>query len=493
MMNGSSQIDRELFDDPTLPTWKHPVLQNIEPDLELLGDCWSGLRGKESDYLPQEQKEPDQAFQARLSRATYVPSFRKAVEGYAGVFSQFTLTDLPPSLEAERDDCDQHGNNLQAFFAMADCLSMRDGGCAVMVEMPPEIVIESEAERLALGRQPYLVLIERKNILNWKTEFIAGQEVLTQATILEWREVENGDFGFVLEPFFRVLTPGGFQVWQINKSVGARQKLVMVEEGQTSIEDVPLTWYSPQPQRWGHGLPPFRELSLLTLQHYRSRSDLSELLHRCALPVPVRRGALMMDGQTPPPLVIGPNSVVDVPEGGDFAFAEPAGTSLAQQQQHLAHIEGLINKETLAFMSGDSQAMTATQARLQAGQVQSGLSLAAAQKSSLFEQLQFLWIEYTGEEATGSLEVAPQALEQRFEPQQIEQIRSLSDGGYLSKQTALQLLQRGGVLPIDFDVEEEIQGLESSDRAALEGQLARDQELMREGIMMPPNQFTAEA
>jgi hypothetical protein len=136
--------------------------------------------------------------------------------------------------------------------------------------------------------------------------------------------------------------------------------------------------------------------------------------------------------------------------------------------------------------------MTATQARLQAGQVQSGLSLAAAQKSSLFEQLQFLWIEYTGEEATGSLEVAPQALEQRFEPQQIEQIRSLSDGGYLSKQTALQLLQRGGVLPLDFDIEEEIQGLESSDRAALEGQLARDQELMREGIMLPPNQFTAE-
>jgi MFS superfamily sulfate permease-like transporter len=92
------------------------------------------------------------------------------------------------------------------------------------------------------------------------------------------------------------------------------------------------------------------------------------------LPVPVRRGALLMDGQTPPPLVIGPNSVVDVPVDGDFRFAEPTGSSLQQQQEHLRLIEELINNETLAFMSGQ-EAVTATQARLQAGQVRTLLSV----------------------------------------------------------------------------------------------------------------------
>jgi hypothetical protein len=484
-MDGRPAIDGDLFDAPNLPTWKHPVLRDIEPDLQLLGDCWLGLRGSEATYLPQETKEPDRAYRNRLARATYVPSFRKAIEAMSGILSQFTLSDLPASLEQQLDDIDQLGNNLTAFMAMADSLAMRDGGCAVMVEMPQQVAVESEADRLAFGRQPYLVLLERRNILNWKTEYIAGQEQLVQATLLEWREVEAGSFGFTVEPFFRVLTPGAFQVYALNKQLGATTKLQLVEEGFTSLTEVPLVWYSPQPQRWGHGLPPFRELALLTLQHYRSRSDLNELLHRCALPVPVRRGALLMDGQTPPPLVIGPNSVVDVPVDGDFRFAEPSGSSLQQQQEHLRHIEQLINNETLAFMSGQ-EAVTATQARLQAGQVQSGLTLAGMQKASLFEQLQMLWVAYTGEEPTGSLQIAAQALESRLEPQQVAQIQSLADGGYISKETTLELLQRGGVLPIDFDVEAEVLGLDGSDQQQLQAQLKRDRLLLEQNVMLPP-------
>lgn len=485
-MDGRPVIDGELFNSPNLPTWKHPVLRDLEPDLKLLADCWGGLRNAAPSYLPQEITEPARAYKARLARATYVPSFRKAIEAMSGILSQFTLSDLPPSLERQLDDVDELGNNLQAFLAMADSLAMRDGGCAVMVEMPQQLApINSEAERLALSRDPYLVLLERRNVLNWRTEFIAGQERLTQATVIEWREVEDGSYGFAVEPFFRVLTPGAFQVWQINKTLGSRDKLQLVEEGFTSLNEVPLVWYSPQPQRWGHGMPPFRELALLTLQHYRCRSDLNELLHRCALPVPVRRGVLLLDGQTPPPLVIGPNSVVDVPVDGDFSFAEPSGSSLAQQQENLRHIEELINNETLAFMSGQ-EAVTATQARLQAGQVQSGLALAGMQKASLFEQIQFLWCAYNGDEPTGILQIAAQALEAKLEPQQVAQIQSLADGGYLSKETTLELLQRGGVLPIDFDVDAEVAELDGADQAQQQAQLERDRQLIEQGVMTPP-------
>ena len=163
--------------------------------------------------------------------------------------------------------------------------------------------------------------------------------------------------------------------------------------------------------------------------------------------------------------------------------------SLDQHAAHLRHIEELINKETLAFMSGQDAAMTATQARLQAGQVQSGLSLAAQQKASMFEEIQMLWCSYTGEEPTGSLEVAAQALEAKLEPQQVEQLKGLADGGYLSKETTLELLQRGGVLPITFDVEEEVQLMEGRDQALLKSQLERDRRMMEEGFMAPPNQF----
>jgi len=484
-MDGRPVIDGDLFDLPNLPTWKHPVLRDIEADLQLMADCWNGLRGVEPSYLHKENKEPDAAYRSRLARSTYVPSFRKAVEAMSGILSQFMVSDLPQSFEWQLDDVDEMGNSLASFLAIADSLAMRDGGCAVLVEMPQQVAVDSEADRLAMNRMPYLVLIERRNILNWKTEVIAGQERLTQATVMEWRQVETGNFGFTTEPFFRVLTPGGFQVWAINRQLGATQKMRLVEEGFTSIPEVPLVWYSPQPQRWGNGMPPFRELALLTLQHYRSRSDLAELLHRCALPVPVRRGALFMDGQNPPPLVIGPNSVVDVPVDGDFSFAEPTGSSLQQQQDHLRHIEELINNETLAFMSG-KEAVTATQARLQAGQVQSGLALAGSQKASLFEQLQLLWCAYTEEEPTGSLQIVAQALEAKLDPQQVGQVKALADGGYLSRSTLLEILQRGGVLPVDFDLDAEVVGLEGQAASSLQQQMERERQLLEGNVMPPP-------
>ncbi|NBQ38003.1 MAG: hypothetical protein EBU42_10870, partial [Synechococcus sp.] len=61
-----------------------------------------------------------------------------------------------------------------------------------------------------------------------------------------------------------------------------------------------------------------------------------------------------------------------------------------------------------------------------------------------------------------------------------------ADGGYISKETTLELLQRGGILPIDFDVEAEVLGLDGSDQRQLESQLERDRLLLEQGIMAPP-------
>ena len=97
------------------------------------------------------------------------------------------------------------------------------------------------------------------------------------------------------------------------------------------------------------------------------------------------------------------------------------------------------------------------------------------------------------EEPIGTLEVSAQALEQKLGSDQVAQIQSLADGGYISKNSTLELLQRGGVLPMDFDIEEETQEMEANESAALNKRLARDQELMRGGVMMPPGQFAAES
>jgi len=102
------------------------------------------------------------------------------------------------------------------------------------------------------------------------------------------------------------------------------------------------------------------------------------------MPVPVRKGApIGVDGK-PAPLILGPNTAVDLPsEGGDFMFAEPSGKSLERHQSEIQHVEQLMDRSSLNFLYG-ANVKTATEASLRASQVASSVSALVRNKSAMF-------------------------------------------------------------------------------------------------------------
>ncbi|MCC5640625.1 hypothetical protein LC593_33300 [Nostoc sp. CHAB 5844] len=60
-------------------------------ELQLLADCWNGLKGREKAYLPREAKEPPQAWSDRIRRTTFDNRFEPAIKDYAGLLSVFSL------------------------------------------------------------------------------------------------------------------------------------------------------------------------------------------------------------------------------------------------------------------------------------------------------------------------------------------------------------------------------------------------------------------
>ena len=147
-----------------------------------------------------------------------------------------------------------------------------------------------------------------------------------------------------------------------------------------------------------HGMNSLDGLADLSIQHFQMRSDLAELLHKCAMPVPVRKGApIGPDGQ-PAPLILGPNTAVDLSaEGGDFKFAEPTGMSLQLHQNEIQHIEELMDRSSLNFLYG-ANVKTATEASLRASQVSSSVSAMVRNKTSMFNVLMRLWAWFAGEQ-----------------------------------------------------------------------------------------------
>ena len=101
----------------------------------------------------------------------------------------------------------------------------------------------------------------------------------------------------------------------------------------------------------------------------------------------------MPDGS--PKLTIGPNSVLDLPEGGDFRWAEISGGSLQRHQEEVLHVEKLMKEASLSFLWGEGGNRTATEAALASSQVAS--QVRALIEGKPVRQLLYFWTQYSGE------------------------------------------------------------------------------------------------
>lgn len=457
--------------DPKLVSYHRPELVRLLPQLEQAYDCWTllnadGLGSAKEKYLPREPAEPAPAYEARLKRSTYTPIYRDSIRSYAGLLSRFQLFAAPPSLTASEKNVDLQGSSIQSFMTQVDEHALRDGGTYVMVDMMPETGADNFFDQQRDGRTPYLINIHRKDVINWLVTYERGVETISQVTVRQLRTVSDPEakFGAKVEPVYYVLTPGKVEMYRVVKSGPSRWENKLIDTMATSMPVVPIVWYGANSARFAQGDLPMDGLADLSIQHFQMRSDLGELLHKCAMPVPVRKGApIGPDGQ-PPALVLGPNTAVDLPaEGGDFAFAEPSGKSLERHQDEIEHIEELMDRSSLNFLYG-ANVKTATEASLRASQVSSSVASLVRNKSAMFGTVIRLWAWYAGEQASITAEsgiaMNDSLINKPLGASEIAQLVNLFTNDLLSKQTVLDELQRGGVLDPDLVISDEIERID---------------------------------
>lgn len=417
------------------------------------------MEGRERAYLPKETKEPPQAWSDRIRRTTFDNRFEPAIKDYAGLLSVFSLNDdTAQSILDNQNNIDLMGNDLWTFFHEVDQYCLRDGWCGVMVEHPPEDPnINSQADLLESDRRPYLVLVDRRDILNWQTTKINGKPQLTRVTIRETRLEPDGDYGEKEAVYYRVLIPGEYFVFQIIEGKGEAQ-LLLVEQGTTSLAEIPLVYYSVTESGLFNAKAPFLNLAKLNIEHFQKRSQLNEVLRKCNLPVPVRKGLIRTvdDIKKVPPLVIGPNSVLDIPADGDFFFAEPSGVAIAASKDDIKNLEAAMDRMTLDFLTSGEHQKTATEVLLDSTKTSANLKGVARRKESAMQQIFKLWVAYTGETEGGGITQDEDLLSVPLTPEQIDKLESLANLGFISQRTLLLLLQRGKTLPRQFDIDAEV-------------------------------------
>lgn len=445
---------------PSLPSFLAPEYLAASEENQTVLDVWNDLKDCVSFYLPQEHKEPSQAYRNRLKRCQFDNRFEPAIKGLSGLLSCFNFNeDVAASIVSASENIDNLGNNLYIFFREADQTAIRDGWCGVLVDFPPgDIAIESQADFIQSQRRPYLVLIDRRDILNWRHNYIDGAPTLTQVTIRERRILPEGEFGSKEEIFYRVLTPGLYRVFQIVESKNREFTLVLIEEGETSLDFVPLVYYSVSKSDLFSAKPPLINLAKLNIEHFQKRSQLNEVLRKCNLPVPVRKGLItnLNDLKNAPPLVIGPNNALDIPVNGDFYFAEPSGVAVTSTEANIEKLEIAMDRLSLAFLTGGESEKTATEVLLNAAQTSASLKGMAEQKQSNIQRIFEYWTAYTGEQNGGTINLDESILQAPISPEATNRLTELAQTGFISHETLLLELKQGKILSRDFDVQREL-------------------------------------
>lgn len=427
--------------DPNLPSFLHPIAREAIGDLDLVQKIWDGLRDCKSEFLPKELREPPRAYAARLNRTAFDDRFSPAIESHAGLLSNFeTADDVAQSFAEAQSNIDLQGNDFKTFMDRVDRAALRDGGAAILIEyQSADESIRTGLQERQSGRRPYFVQIDRRNILNWQIDYDNGKPRLGQVVYRSTRLVADGAFGSKFETVYNVLYPGRWEIWAITENQGKFQT-ILLESGETSLLEIPIAWYSYSAIGWFEGDLPFLNLANLNIEHFQKRSDLNEVLHKCNLPVPVRKG-VQRDPATQqlPPLAIGPNSVVDVGVDGDFRFAEPTGAAITASQADIAKLEQSMDRMALAFISGGEAQKTATEVILDSAQIQSRLNGLARRKESMADELLRLWVSYTGERYRSPIKIDEKIIAQPATPQDIQLILDAIDV-QIDRETGLQML-----------------------------------------------------
>ncbi len=411
----------------------------------LLGGTYKIRKGHRK-YLPQEPREQDISYDARLLRSVLAPYYVRLERMLAGMLTRkpVRLDDVPDVIREQLFDVDLQGNDLQTWLFSASRVCIRYGHVGVLVDAP----------KAGDNGRPYWVTVSPRDILGWRTELKDGKQGLTQLRLAEKIIVPDGLYGEKQVEQVRVLTPGAFEIHQKDQKGDFR----IVDEGRTSLSEIPFSVAYSNRMGVLESLPPLADIAELNLQHYQVQSDLSNQLHISAVPML----ALFGFPAAAEEISAGPGEAMALPEGASAQYIEPGGNSYEAQFKQLDRIAEQINALGLASILGSKlSAETAEAKRIDRSQGDSTMMVVAQQMQDMIDNCLRFHAEYMQERIAGSSLVNRDFMGIRLDPQEIQALLQLYTAGTITQETLLLQLEAGEVLGDDFDVEQEIEATQN--------------------------------
>jgi hypothetical protein len=465
-LNDENQLGQVVGDDPSFESDGYLQMSVSWFPIDVAVGGTNYFRYNAETLLPQEPAELEDAWRRRVSRATFSPFTVRIAEQAAGLVLRKPIVleskqqdgDVDPYWEELTENIDGRGTSLSAFARRVLISSLLYGHAGCMVDYPSREAAPSlQAERLA-GMRPYFQQVDAKQIIGWRFEEGNPLSPVQQVRINEYVSVPFGEFGDKTIRQIRVLEPGNYRVYRreadrdIETNGSGSQGWYIHEEGNISLDVVPLAVTYSQKISEFVSTPPLLSIANLNISHAQRNADLAHGLHVAAMPIMVMKGF----DDAPDPVGLSVNNAILLPPEGDAFMVEPASQSFEAQQQYLDKLEEQMASLGISTLFAQKQsAETAESKRLSRTDSDSLLSIVSKDLEGMLQNAFEMAGAYVGKEAPKVV------LDKDFDLQQLDgaqvgQYLQLWSNGAITQETLLNALKKGEILP-GIDVEEEVE------------------------------------
>jgi hypothetical protein len=432
------------------PAYVSKSAQNQRKALQIIRDLSAGtprMRERGQTYLPMEAGESSTAYGVRLSRSLLFNAFVKVREGMIGIAlkknpnldgedAEGNPDPVPDVVKAHAEDIDLNGNHLDVFIKDVFRNVLNDGHAFILVDMQKRLDRSSVTlsptptaeDDVKLKRRPYWVKYTKDQAINWKSDRVDGETVLTQITFKECATESDGNYTEKEIVRYRVLrlrvvepktptTPAiyGSMEWELHeeRSIDGKSELVQVAGGPTTLDRIPVVTIYARQTGFLESQPPLEDLAYLNVGHWQQWSDLNCQI-RMLVPILEIKGELAhtearVEGAQTPKVAVGPGAALqfkDTDGGIEYKSADPGATG--GMREALTDLEQRMSAVGLSIISPKpnqvGQASTATEKVLDQDERTSELaSWLRALKDGVEAALEIHAVDYLGLPTGGSI------------------------------------------------------------------------------------------
>ncbi len=466
---------------------------------DLMGGTAAMIRAGEK-YIPRSRRhETEEEFQSRLNRTVLLNAYKRTVRFLRGqVFKKPVVIEEAKKgdiitqeqldwFKAWSEDVNLRGNNLTDWsgtvfeagindgvtFCLVDYSKVPtmtgDDGGLYYLDADGQYKLKTEQADRENGWRPYFVHVPASQVIDCHVDTLNGIQVVTHFRYIEEYDVQKDEWETERRQRIRVFTPGAFQTWE-NTSDGASDFMLneamsgeMKDENGKPLPFVPVCIFMPGERRTAcTAEPALQDLAELNKRHWQATSAQAELMEFVRRPVWF--GRQLGENDNGDPVVFGAGTLINASsDQADLKSLGVDGGSVQAGRDELHDLEGQMALYGLQLLQPDSgTSVTATEVSQDTEESVSTLQDWALRYQDFLENCFAMTGKWKGWEDGPSIKVNTELTK----IVNIELLAKLQQAGVMSKVTLLELLKRAGMLPDDFDAEEELDRIEQENRTA---------------------------